>query len=293
VNRAAAERQPTTSRLQIPRWVIRFSNNRAALIGFLFLALLLFVALIADHLAPYDPRAISRDRLLEPTAAHLLGTDVLGRDILSRVIFGTRVTLLVGFGAATLGVMLGTIIGALAGYFDGVLEAFLMRLVEFFQIIPAFFLALIIVSLFGAGIARVILVIGFLSWPISARIARAQFLSLKEQNFVEAARSIGFGHPHIIFREILPNASAPLIVQGSLDVGSAILIEAGLGFLGLSDPDALTWGSMLQDAKQYLQYAWWLGIYPGAAIFLAVVAFNALGDGLNDLLNPRLRSVQR
>jgi peptide/nickel transport system permease protein len=143
-----------------------------------------------------------------------------------------------------------------------------------------------------AGIDRVIIVIGILSWPSAARLTRAQFLSLKEQNFVEAARAIGLTDFAIITGEILPNASAPLLVQGSLDVASAILVEAGLGFLGLSDPDALTWGAMLRDAQKYFLQAWWVGLFPGVAIFLTVLAFNLVGDGLNDMLNPRLRNVK-
>lgn len=271
----------------------RFSANRAALLGVGVLALMAILAIAADIVAPFDPSAVSRDTLQAPSANHLLGTDQLGRDVLSRVIHGTRVTLLVGIGAAVVGVGVGTIVGAIAGYVGGATDSVLMRLVEVFQIMPTFFLAILVVALFGPGIDRIILVIGLLSWPISARLARAQFLSLKEQSFVEAARGIGLSDFTIIFREMLPNASAPLIVQGSLEVAAAILIEAGLGFLGLSDPDALTWGSMLQSSRQYLIYAWWVALAPGLAIFLAVMAFNLVGDGLNDYMNPRLRPASR
>lgn len=280
-------------RLRKPRAVSRYARNRAALIGAVLLGLMLAAAVLAGLIAPFDPDAISRDRLVPPSAEHLLGTDELGRDVLSRVIHGTRTTLLVGLGAATLGVAFGALLGSIAGYFGGLLDSVLMRVVEMFQIVPIFFLALVVIAIFGPGVERTIFVISFLSWPISARLARAQMLTLKEQNFVEAARAIGLSDRALIFGEILPNASAPLIVQGSLEVASAILIEAGLGFLGLSDPEALTWGSMLQDAKRYLIYSWWVALFPGLAIFLSVMAFNLVGDGLNDLLNPRLRSVRR
>jgi peptide/nickel transport system permease protein len=271
----------------------RYLRNKPAVFGAVVLLFLVLVALGADLIAPRPVNQLSRDTLVAPNSTYLMGTDQIGRDVLSRVIYGTRVTLIVGLGAALLAILIGTAVGATAGYFGGWVDALLMRLVELFQILPNFFLALLIVALFGAGVDRVIIVIGILSWPSAARLARAQFLSLKEQNFVEAARAIGLSDRAIILGEILPNASAPLLVQGSLDVASAILVEAGLGFLGLSSPDSLTWGSMLRDAQRYLIHAWWIGIFPGCAIFLTVVAFNFVGDGLNDMLNPRLRNIQR
>jgi peptide/nickel transport system permease protein len=282
-----AARRPGTARPLLQRYL----RNRPAAFGAAVLLFLVFVALTADLIAPTGPFVLSRDTVVPPNSTYLMGTDHLGRDILSRVIYSTRVTLLVGLGAALLAVGIGTLIGATAGYFSR-LDPVLMRLVELFQVQPTFFLAILIVALFGAGVDRVIIVIGILSWPRAARLARAQFLSLKQQNFVEAARAIGLRDRAIIFGEVLPNAAAPLFVQGSLDVAAAILTEAGLGFLGMTDPDALTWGSMLRDSQRYLIHAWWIGIFPGAAIFLTVIAFNLVGDGLNDMLNPRLRSVK-
>jgi peptide/nickel transport system permease protein len=267
----------------------RFSRNVPAVIGASLLLVLVLVALFADFLSPLDPMAISRERLEAPGNGHFMGTDELGRDVLSRVIHGTRVTLLVGVSAAALGLVIGTTVGAIAGYFGGVLDTIIMRISEMFQIMPNFFVAVLIVALFGSGIGRVIFVIAFLGWPIIARLARAEVLRLKEQQFVEAARAIGLGRFSIISKELVPNAIAPILVQGSLNVAAAILIEAGLGFLGLSDPDAITWGSMLQNAKKYVATAWWTSISPGVAISLAVLSFNAVGDGLNDMLNPQLR----
>jgi peptide/nickel transport system permease protein len=195
--------------------------------------------------------------------------------------------MLVGLGAATLTIFLGTAVGATSGYFGGATDAILMRITEFFQILPRFFLALLIVAVFGAGIDRIIIVIGILGWTPAARLARAQFLSLKEQSFVEAARAVGLTRGRIIVRQILPNASPPLIVQGSFDVAQAILLEAGMGFLGLSNPYSLTWGAMLQGSQPYLTTAWWVGVFPGVAIFLTVIAVNLVGDGLTELLDPR------
>lgn len=271
----------------------RLVRNPAALIGLCVLVVLLVLSVTAGIVSPHDPEQISRDRLAAPSWGHLMGTDQLGRDIVSRVIYGTRITLLVGFAAGTLSIVVGAVIGALSGYFGGWFDAILMRICEFFQIVPVLFFALVLVALFGSGIDRVVIVIALLSWPPAARLARAQFLTIKQQDYVEAARSIGLGHAAIIVREILPNAAAPIIVLASTDVASAILLEASLGFLGMSDPTALTWGSMLQDARPNLVHSWWTGLFPGMAIFIAVMALNLLGDGANDALNPRLRGLRR
>jgi peptide/nickel transport system permease protein len=275
------------------RQLERFVRNRAALFGVCSLAVLLAVAAGANVIAPHGPFELSSDTLAAPGGAYALGSDQLGRDVLSRVLFGTRVTLLVGLSAALIAVTIGALIGAIAGYFGGWADSLLMRLVELFQVLPSFFLAIMIVSVFGPGVAKVIVVIGVLSWPRAARLARAQFLTLKEQNFVAAARTLGLGNAAIIVGEMLPNAASPLLVQGSLDVAAAILTEAGLGFLGLSDPTVLTRGAMLQDAQRHLLDAWWIAMFPGLAICLTVMAFNLIGDGLNDMLNPRLRNLRR
>lgn len=270
----------------------RFVRSRPALVGGVLLTFLLIVAAIGELIIPFDPRAISTDTLRPPSGVHLMGTDLLGRDVFSRLVVGTRVTLMIGFGAALISLTIGTLIGAAAGFYGGWVDSILMRVTEFFQILPTFFLAILIVALFGRGIDRVIIVIGILSWPGAARLARGQFLAVKNQPFVEAAYAIGLSRRTIIFGEILPNASAPLIIQGTLNVAAAILLEASLGFLGLGDPDALTWGAALTGAQQYMTSAVWLAVFPGIAISLAVLAFNLAGDGLNDALNPRLRHVR-
>jgi len=220
---------------------------------------------------------------------HWAGTDNLGRDVLSRIIFGTRVTIIIGFSVAIIAISIGTIIGALAGFYGGKIDALLMRLLEMFQVIPVFFLAVVVVALLGGGVDRIIIVLALLSWPQSARVVRAEFLSYREQEFVEAAKALGFSKPHLIFSEILPNVLPMIFVVLSMNIATAILVEAGLSFLGLSDPSVITWGQMLRDAQQWLSDAWWISIFPGIAIFLVVLSFNLLGDGLTDALNPYLK----
>jgi peptide/nickel transport system permease protein len=267
----------------------RFSNSRSSMIGTAILVLLLFCAASAHWLAPFDPLSISRNRLAPPDATHWMGTDNLGKDIFSGILYGTRISLLIGLLAGATSLSIGVIVGALSGYYGGTIDAVLMRISEFVQIMPRFFLAILIVAFLGGGVEKTILVIGGLSWPEVARIVRAEFMSLKEREMVESARAMGFGDRHIIFREILPNALPPAVVQASLDISEAILLAAGLAFFGLADPGLSSWGEMLNRAQPFLRSAWWMSVFPGFAIFLAVLAFNLVGDGLNDMLNPDKR----
>lgn len=265
----------------------RLSVN--AIVGSAVLCVVVVLAIGGEVFAPFGANEISRELLVVPNGAHPMGTDNLGRDILSRAIVGTRATLMVGFLAALVGASIGMVIGAAAGFRGGWLDTVAMRFSEMIQVLPKFLLAVLVIALFGPGIDRVILVIGFLSWPVMARLTRGQFLALKDMTFVEAARSLGLRNRHLIVREILPNAMPPLVVQLTFDMASAIVVEAGLGFLGLSDPNFLTWGAMLQDAQRYLVRAWWFGVFPGVAILVTVASFNLVGDGLNDRFNPRRR----
>jgi peptide/nickel transport system permease protein len=250
------------------------------------------LAVFAPIVAPSDPFKGGADALLPPGSREfLLGSDHLGRDILSELIFGARVSLAVGISAALSASILGIIVGSLAGFFGGWVDGVLMRLSEFFQTLPRFVLALVIVAFFGGGVLKVIIVLAILSWPQIARLVRAQILSLREATFVDAARLSGMSSLLIIVREILPNALAPVIVYGSLDVASAILLEASLSFFGLGDANLVSWGGMLNVAQPYLRQAWWMAIFPGIAISLVVLSFNILGDALNDALNPRLQET--
>ncbi len=255
-----------------------------------FVGLVALAALAAPLLAGHDPMHGSPDALLPPLShGHLLGTDDLGRDIWARLLFGSRVSILVGVCAASVSLLIGILVGAAAGYFGGFGDALLMRCSEFFQTVPRFVLALIIVAIYGAGLLKVVLVIAILSWPQTSRVVRTAFQSLRGAQYVEAARVGGMGHWAIITKEILPNALAPVVVVGTLEVGSAILIQTGLSFFGLGDPNFVSWGDMLNQGQQYLAVAWWLSFWPGLATAALVLALNLAGDGLNDVLNPRGR----
>jgi peptide/nickel transport system permease protein len=268
-----------------PRRLLRRTSTRLALA---WLAVALLLAIFAPLAAGYDPLSGGDNALLPPLSpAHWLGTDDLGRDIWARVVYGTRVSLTVGIVSAFMAVCIGVLVGAVAGYFSGWLDTLLMRVAEFFQTLPRFVVALIVIAVFGASLVKMILVIALLSWPQLARVVRATVATLRQSQFVDAARVAGMGHGAIIAREILPNVAAPIIVLGSLDIAGAILIEASLSFFGLGEPNLVSWGAMLNDAQQYLRSAWWMSAFAGLGIALTVLSFNLLGDALNDALNPR------
>jgi peptide/nickel transport system permease protein len=216
-----------------------------------------------------------------------MGTDDLGRDVLSGVLYGTRTSLLLALIVSMLAGAIGIIVGSLAAWQGRRTDDALMRVTEFVQVVPRFFLAVIVIALFGPGLDRLILLLGLTSWPWIARVVRAEVLSLKQREFVEAARSLGAGHLRVLLREVLPNALPPVVVVVSLSAASVILIEAGLSFLGLGDPDVVSLGYLANNAQRFLRVAWWMAVFPGAAIALAVLGLNLLGDGLNDALNPR------
>lgn len=267
----------------------RFRRSRAGVIGLILVVLLVVVALAAPLLAPHDPQTTSLVTLNSPgTPGHPLGTDNLGRDIISGVLWGSRVSLTVGVCAAATAVLLGVFIGSVAGFYGGWTDAVLGRITELFQVIPRFVLALLVVALFGSGLWKLIAVIGILSWPQAARVVRGQVMALRGAAYVDAARVLGLRNARIIFSEILPNVLAPVVVIGSLDVAGAILLEASLGFFGLGDPNLVSWGMMLNNAQAHLRQAWWMSVFPGLAISLAVLGFNLMGDGLNDAADPRL-----
>lgn len=256
-----------------------------------WLIALVLAAVFAPAVANFDPYSGSADSLLPPfTQGHWFGTDDLGRDIWAETVFGARVSLIVGVSAALLGAIVGVAMGALAGWHRGAVDATLMRLTEFFQILPRFVLAMIVIALFGPGIGKVILVITVLAWPQTARVVRASVATLRRAPFVEAARIGGMPGSRVLMQEVVPNVLAPVIVLAAMDVAAAILLEAGLGFFGLGDPNLVSWGAMLNEAQQYLRSAWWMAVFPGAAIALTVLAFNRLADVLNAGLDPRGRS---
>jgi peptide/nickel transport system permease protein len=264
-------------------------RNPSFLIGALILLAVIFVALAAPLLFPGDPQDMVATPQLWPgqEAPYWLGTDSLGRDVATGLAHGARVSLLVGVSAAAIGLVIGLGIGAAAGYFGGWVDNILVRLTELFQTVPTFLLVIVIVAI-GQPSARVIaLAIGIASWPTVARLVRAQFRSLREADFVLAARSLGYSPLRIILREILPNAMAPIVVTTSVMVANAILTEAGLSFLNMGDPNLISWGSMIGDGRPLLRTEWFLTALPGMAIAITVLSLNLLGDGLNDVLNPR------
>mgnify|MGYP005841591635 CR=1 FL=1 len=268
-----------------------FRKNRLAVAGAVVVAAIFAVAVLAPLLAPYDPAAIEvAAKLRAPSAAHPLGTDQLGRDVFSRLLFGSRISLTVGFIAVGISLLIGILVGALAGFYGGLIDNVLMRFVDIMMCFPTFFLILTIVALLGPNIINVMIVIGVTSWMGTARFVRAEFLSLRGRDFVTAATALGARDGRIIFRHMLPNALAPVFVAATLDVATAILVEAGLSFLGFGvQPPAPSWGNILTEGRLYIFDAWWLTIFPGAAILLTVLAFNLFGEGLRDALDPRLR----
>ena len=267
----------------------RFRRSSSGVFGLVVVALLVLTAILAPLLAPLDPHSTSRAAFAPPFASgHFLGTDNLGRDILSQVIWGSRVSLLVGLAAAATATLIGVAVGALAGYLGGWFDELLMRVTEFFQVIPRFVLALIVVAFFGSGLLNLILVIGLLSWPQTARLVRSQYLSHKTLPYVDAGRALGMRNARLMFMQILPNVMGPVLVVASLDVAQAILLEASLGFFGLGDPNLTSWGGMLNSAQTFIRRAWWMSVFPGIGITLAVLGFNLFGDGLTEAYDPRM-----
>jgi peptide/nickel transport system permease protein len=267
-------------------------RTRHGSIGLMLLVLLALIALCAPWIAPYGPFAQTPHSLAAPGGTHLFGTDNVGRDIFSMVVYGTRASLAIGFGAAFAALVVGGTVGILAGYFGGWVETVLMRVTELFQTLPVVLFVLLAVALFGTSFWLLIAAVTLAIWPVEARLVYGQYLKLRNREFVAAARVIDLSTTHIILREILPNAMQPVIVQVALDASVAILIEAGLGFLGLSDPNMVSWGQLLFSAQDYMSQAWWMSVFPGAAICVAVIAFNLFADGLNEMTDARRKGPQ-
>ncbi len=273
----------------MPDIVKRFARNRLAVLGAVILLLVILMAASASLVFPAGAFALVGPANLPPGGAYLLGTDTLGRDVAAGIMYGARTSLLVGV-AATLGaVLLGIVLGAFAGYYRGATDLVLMRLTEFFQTIPSFILAILLVAILSPALGSEILAIAVVSWPGIARLVRGEFASLGGREFVLASVGLGAGDGRIVLRHILPNCASPLIAVGSLLVASAILFESGLSFLGLGDPNLMSWGLMISAGREVLRSSWWICTFPGICILLTVLAINLVGDGLNEALNPGLR----
>lgn len=272
--------------------VAKFLQNKLAVFGLVLLVIIVSSALLAPWIAPHDPDFQNlRNRLAQPSAEFLLGTDHLGRDIFSRLLYGGRVSLFVGFVSMVGAVTIGTTVGAIAGYFGGLIDAFLMRLVDVIISFPNIFLLITLVAVLEPSIDKLIFVFALLSWTGTARLVRGEFLTLKKREFVLAARTIGMSNTRIIFGQILPSALGPIIVSATLAVGSFILAESALSFLGLGvQPPTSTWGNMLTYSQSVTIFrtAWWYPTFPGVMILLTVLSFNFVGDGLRDSLDPRV-----
>ena len=266
-----------------------FLANKGAVFGAILLIIMAFAGVFGERLYPVSATDIVAAPMSPPSMALPLGADYLGRDVFAGLLHGAGTTLVIGVAATLATVVIGLLIGAIAGFFGRRVDNALMRVTEFFQVLPPILLAMVLVSVFGAKIWNVILVIGLVTWPPLARLTRAEFLKLKEREFIRAEYAMGSSNLNIMFQVLLPNASPPLIVATALNIGTAILFESGLSFLGLSDPDVASWGYMIGSSRDYIFDAWWSVIFPGVAIFLTVLALSLVGDGLNDALNPKLR----
>lgn len=267
-----------------------FLRNPSAIVGLLLLGAILLISIAGPWLYPADPFEIVAVPMTPPgTSEAWLGTDYLGRDILTGLIYGGRATLTVGAVAALLSVSIGISLGAMAGFYGGAVDNGLMRVTEFFQVLPTLLFAMVVVTLFSPSLLSITIAIGIVSWPTTARLTRAEFLKFRDVEFVRAERTIGARNARLIWRVILPNVLPPLIVSATLAVGSAVLFEAGLSFLGLGDPNRMSWGLLIGSSRPYVLTSWWAVTFPGCAIFLTVLAVSLVGDGLNDALNPKLR----
>jgi peptide/nickel transport system permease protein len=262
-------------------------------IGLAILVLVALAAIFAPVIAPDGPFKLGAPRLLAPgEEGHLLGTDHLGRDMFAQIVYGARVSLTIGLVAASISLVVGVLIGGVAGYFGGWWDILLGRMTDMFLIIPAFFLIIVVVATLGSSIIYVMVVIGLTAWPTSARLMRAQAIGLRDRTFIQALRALGESGPRILFRHVIPNGIQPLIANATLDIASAILIEAGLSFLGLGDPNKATWGRMIFDGRTTILTSWWASVLPGVAIVITVLGFYLVGDGISYVLNPRSRKVK-
>jgi peptide/nickel transport system permease protein len=278
------------ARTPLAETVEMFFRNHAAVAALVVLILIVLGAIFGPFLYPTDPFEMVWAPFSPPGVdGYVFGTDYLGRDLLSAILNGARVSIAIGLAAAFMSVFIGITIGALAGFYRGWVEEVLMRITEFFQVLPTLLFSMVIVALFGASVTVITIAIGVVSWTAVARITRAEFLRIRELEYVMASRASGAGNFKLIFRVILPNALPPIIVQAALMVGTAILFEAGLSFLGLSDPNVVSWGQIIGSNRPYILDASFAVTIPGLAIFVTVLAISLVGDGLNDALNPKLR----
>jgi len=266
-------------------------RNKLAFVGGMLVLTVFVVAIFAPWIAPYDPSKIDiKNILVGPSSQHLFGTDDLGRDVLSRMIYGARVSLEVGFVAIGIATLIGILLGAVSGYYGGYIDSAIMRAVDIMLSIPTIFLVLAVIAILEPSIINIMIIIGLTSWMEPARLVRAEFIAIKEREFVTAAHALGASDSRIIFKHILPNGLSPILVSATMGIGGAVLLESGLSFLGLGvQPPTPSWGSLLSSGKDNIEIAWWLSAFPGLAILVTVLGYNLLGEGIRDALDPRQR----
>lgn len=274
-----------------PGWAAlqQYLSSLSGVAGAAILLLLLAMTLFGPLIYQVDPLDIVAAPFTPPGADVLLGTDYLGRDVLAGIVYGGKATLTVGAVAALITIVIGVTVGTFSGYFGGAIDTALVKVIEFFQILPPLLFAMVLVTLFGQTLTTITIAIGAVSWPSAARLTRAEFLRLRSLDYVKSSRAAGATDRHVMLRVILPNALPPIIIAATLAIGVAILFESGLSFLGLGDPNTMSWGLMIGQNRNYVLDGWWTVVFPGIAIFLAVLAISLVGDGFNDAINPRLR----
>ena len=287
VNSIGEERVRFESLKKLRRFFINYSKDKFGVVGFVILATIAALAVLAPYLPMANPTILIYKPFLSPSLEHPMGTDALGRDLLSRIIWGARTSIAIGIMAALISFIVGLTLGGIAGYYGGLLDDFICRVVDVFLVIPVFFLALFIVAIYGGNVFYVMAVIGLLIWPSNARITRAQVLTVKEGEFVQAAKVIGVSNLKILFQHIVPNSIQPLIANTILQSAGAMITEAGLSFLGLGDPNAITWGKMIYLGQVYVTTCWWISVFPGLMLLLTVFALHLIGDAASKIFSPK------
>lgn len=265
----------------------KISFNKELKIGVTFLIILILIAIFAPKIATHDPYVLNDDIIAKPSSKYIFGTDGLGRDVFSMVIYGSRTSIKVGILAATISSIIGTLIGGIAGYMGGIIDRIISEIINMFLMLPTFFLILIVAAIYGGSLKNIIIVIGLTSWTGTARLMRAQAMSLRERTFVKSAKTIGESNKEILFKHIIPNGIFPIISDSTMAVSSAILSEAGLSFIGIGDPNVVSWGKIIAHGRGYLTNGWWICTFAGIAIIFTVLAFYLIGEGINKLLNPK------
>lgn len=264
----------------------RFLRNPMGVVGLALTAVVVLTAVFADAVAPFDPFSFEGRPFESPSGDHLMGTDNFGRDVFSGVVHGARTSMIVAAAVVAIALVIGVAIGAVAGMRGGLVDDVLMRVTELVQAVPRFFVAVLVAALYGPSLTNVVAVLGLMSWPMLTRVVRAEVLSIRERDYVEASRSLGASELRLLVRHVLPETLPATVVVASLSASAVILVEASLAFIGLSDPNVMSWGRLVSNAQDYLRVAWWMSVFPGAAIVIAVLGINLLADALNDLLNP-------